>query len=292
MHVILPQKRQTIKSVALSQNVRKQEIAELIQRQLRVDLLHPDFIEIAPDNWHEIREMTARFRYDRPDLASLDLVTYEEFRRNIDLTMPVFIKTDGACSGNPGPGGWGFIIAQCNCKIEAYGAEGHTTNNEMELRAIDEALGFFKNVRGCAVIESDSQGCLNVMMGQGERWEADNYTRLDGRTIKNRELVQSITAKLRSFNVQFRKVEGHSDDPWNDAVDALAVKCRDDAATGPKCTFHVITPARSIAFRERALRATEPWAQVYTQFKLETEEELPTFLDVRIFKNGAEHTRD
>jgi hypothetical protein len=115
---------------------------------------------------------------------------------------------------------------------------------------------------------------------------------LDGGPVKNRELVQNIAAKLRSFNVQFRKVEGHSHDQWNDAADALAVKGRDDAATWPRCTFDVITTAPTIAFRERALRATEPWAQVYSAFKLETEEKFPTFLDARLFKNGAEHTGD
>jgi ribonuclease HI len=77
----------------------------------------------------------------------------------MDLTKPMFIETDGACSGNPGPGGWGFIVPQRDLKIEAFGAEGSTSNNEMELKAIDEALGFFKNVRGYAVIESDSEGC-------------------------------------------------------------------------------------------------------------------------------------
>jgi ribonuclease HI len=217
---------------------------------LRVDLLHPDYIELAPENWYETRELTARFRYLRPDLAAPDVVPHDVFRSLLDLTMPVFIETDGACAGNPGPGGWGFIIAQCNMKIEACGAEGHTTNNEMELRAIDEALGFFGNARGYAVIESDSQGCLDVMMGRGDQWEADNYIRLDGSLVKNRELVQNITAKLRSFNVQFRKVEGHSGDQWNDAVDAFAVRGRDEAATWPKCTFDVVTPALNRIQRE------------------------------------------
>jgi ribonuclease HI len=254
IHVILPQKRQTIKGVALSRDVSRDQIAGLITRQLHVDRLHPDYIELAPENWFETRGLTARFRYDRPDLDRLDRVTYDQFRERMDLTKPMFIETDGACSGNPGPGGWGFIIAQGNMKIEAFGAEGATSNNEMEPRAIDEALGFFRNVRGYAVIESDSQGCLDTMMGRGEQWQADNYIRLNGEAAKNQRLVASITTKLKAFNVQFRKVKGHNNDQWNDAVDALADRGRDDAINWPKCSFDIIIPARSIAFRERAVR--------------------------------------
>jgi ribonuclease HI len=124
----------------------------------------------------------------------------------------MFIETDGACSGNPGPGGWGFIIAHGNMKVEVYGAEGSTSNNEMELRAIDEALELLKNVRGYAVIESDSEGCLATIMGRGDQWEADNYIRVNGEAVKNMKLVSSITSKLKSINVQFRKVQGHHGD--------------------------------------------------------------------------------
>jgi ribonuclease HI len=140
-------------------------------------------------------------------LTKLDRVTYDQFRAGLDLTKPLFIETDGACSGNPGPGGWGFIMAQGSMKIEAYGAEGSTSNNEMELRAIDEALGFLGNVRGYAVIESDSQGCLDMMMGKSQIWEAGNWIKLNGSRVKNQSLVSSISTKLRSFNVQFRKVK-------------------------------------------------------------------------------------
>jgi ribonuclease HI len=205
----LPQKKQTIKGVALARDASRVQIAELIARQLKVDPLHPDFIELAPDNRFEMKELSARFRYDRPDLDQLE---------RLDMTKPLFIETDGACSGNPGPGGWGFIVAQGNMKWEMYGSEGSTSNNEMELRAIDEALEFLKNV-----IESDSEGCIATMIGRGEQWEADNYIRLNGEAVKNRALASSITSKLRSINVEFRKVQGHHGDQWNDAADALAV---------------------------------------------------------------------
>jgi ribonuclease HI len=175
-------------------------------------------------------------------------------------------------------------------KVEAYGAEGSTSNNEMELRAIDEALGFFKNVRGYAVIESDSEGCLATMMGRGEQWEADNFIRLNGDLVKNRDLLQNITAKLRSINVRFRKVKGHNNDQWNDAADALAVRGKDDAINWPKCSFDIVIPNRSIAFRERAMRDYWTLAEVHTILKKETEEKIPLAKELNVFKNGSAYT--
>jgi ribonuclease HI len=264
----------------------------MIARQLQVDPLHPNYIELAPDNWFETRELTARFRYDRPDLTKLDRVTYDQFRERMDLTKPLFIETDGACSENPGPGGWGFIIAQGNMKIEAYGAEGSTTNNEMELRAIDEALGFLGNVRGYVVVESESQGCLDIMMGRGEQWEAENYIRLNGERAKNRHLVSNITTKLRTLNVQFRKVKGHSNDQWNDALDALADRGRDDAINWPKWSFDIVIPSRTITCRERAVQEHWTVAEVYETLKPETQEKLlPMACDMKLFKAGTQYSR-
>jgi ribonuclease HI len=219
-----------------------------------VDPIHPDYLEFAPTDWFERRELLVRFQFMRQDLTTLDLVEPQFFKGIWDFTIPFFIETDGACSGNPGPGGWGVIISQGVDRVELYGAEGMTSNNEMELRAIDEALKFFGSTRGYAIIESDSQGCLDMMLGKGQKWEADNFIKLNGSAVKNRELVSSITARLKAFNVEFRKIKGHNDDPWNDRADELAVRGRDEAEAWPKCSFDVITQVRSISFRQRALR--------------------------------------
>jgi ribonuclease HI len=92
------------------------------------------------------------------------------------------------------------------------------------------------------------------MTGRGDQWKADNYIRLNGEAVKNAELVRNITTKLKSINVQFRKVKSHNNDQWNDAADALAVQGRNDAINWPKCSFEVIIPNRTVAFRERAMR--------------------------------------
>jgi ribonuclease HI len=220
----------------------------------------------------------------------LDRVEHGDFKRALDLTIPFFIETDGVCSGNPGPGGWGFIILQGTMKIEAFGAGGSTTNNEMELRAIDEALKFFGSVRGYAVLESDSHGCLDMMLGRGNKWEADNWTHLDGSQVRNRELVSSITTRLRAFNVEFRKVKGHSGDQWNDAVDALAVQGRVEAENWPKCSFDVVTQERSISFRQRAMRPETPIPGFYMTLKTETPEKVPVYSDTTLFKDGSEYS--
>jgi ribonuclease HI len=286
IQVFLPQKKQRIKNVSLARDASRVQIAELIARQLRVDPLHSDFFEFAPDNWFETRELIARLRYDRPDLTKLDRVSFDQFRAGLDLTKPLFIETDGACSGNPGTGGWGFIAAQEDMKVEAYGAEGTTSNNEMELKAIDEALGFFRGVRVYAVIESDSEGCLAMMIRRGEQCEADNFIRLNWEAVKNRKLVESITTKLKAFNVQFRKVEGHKNDQWDDAADASVVRGRDDAISWPNCSFYMIIPERTITFRERAMRDYLTLAEVCAMLKEETEQRLPRYRDIKVFKGG------
>jgi hypothetical protein len=89
-----------------------EDVAALIARQLSVDALNQDYLEFAPDNSFETRELTARFRYERPDLTKLVKTSHEQFKAEPDRSKPVFIETDGACSGNPGPGGLGFIICK------------------------------------------------------------------------------------------------------------------------------------------------------------------------------------
>jgi ribonuclease HI len=91
----------------------------------------------------------------------------------------------------------------------------------MELMAIQKALEFIPMVRAYVVIESYSEGCLKMTLGQGETWMADNFTNLAGLRTKNRALVNEITLRLRTLHTQFRKVKGHSRDQWNDRVDCI-----------------------------------------------------------------------
>jgi hypothetical protein len=126
------------------------------------------------------------------------------------------------------------------------------------------------------------------MLGRGQKWEADNFTRLNGLRVKNQGLVSEITARLRSFNVEFRKVKGHNNDPWNDRADELADRGRDEAKAWPKCTFDIVTRERSIAFVQRPVRPEETAAEVYAQLKYETSEKIPIFSDIKLYREGDE----
>jgi ribonuclease HI len=129
-----------------------------------------------------------------------------------------------------------------------------TTNNEMELQAIAEALEFLpKDFKGYVVIETDSKGCLDTMMGLGRRWQIDNYVNLKGNRVKNRSFVDRIVNRLKSLHADYRKVVGHSGDQWNDRADQLAVQGRDEAASWPQCSFELTMPnAVKIPFRTRS----------------------------------------
>jgi hypothetical protein len=85
-----------MKGLALARDATKEDIAALIARQINVDLLHPDYLELAPDNWHEAGELTARFMFDRLDLNALIRTPYDQFKAQLDKTRPAAIKTKPA----------------------------------------------------------------------------------------------------------------------------------------------------------------------------------------------------
>ncbi len=138
----------------------------------------------------------------------------------------VTIYTDGACSGNPGPGGWGAILSMGEHTREISGGESATTNNRMELMAVISSLELLK--RPCDVaLYTDSQYIVNaVTKGWLRSWKARGWRRKDGE-LKNPELWQRLDKLLSSHNVSFFWVKGHADNPFNNRCDALAVKERD-----------------------------------------------------------------
>jgi ribonuclease HI len=211
--VMFPQIEKTIYHAALAETATHEEIVALIARQLKVQPIHPDFLEFAPDDGFARKRITVRHHFTRPDLSTLEIVNPIQFTARFDPSIPIYIETDGACSGNPGPGGCGCIICQGAHAIDAHGPNPATSNNEMELQAIAEALEFIpKNVACYVTIESDSEGCLNVMLGAGERWRADNYVNLKGNRVKNKEFIDKITLRLHPLHAQLKKIKGHNND--------------------------------------------------------------------------------
>ena len=134
----------------------------------------------------------------------------------------VTIYTDGACSGNPGPGGWGALLMYGSSTREISGYSPATTNNRMELSAAIEALEVLREP--CKVdVYSDSSYLVNaVNNGWLERWTRNNWQTAAKKSVENIDLWQKILKLLKLHKVHFHKVKGHSDNPYNNRCDILA----------------------------------------------------------------------
>ena len=134
----------------------------------------------------------------------------------------VIIYTDGACSGNPGPGGWGTVLMYKDSKKEISGGSKETTNNIMELTAVVEGLKMLKYP--CEVeLYSDSAYIVNSFnQGWIYNWKKQNWKTADGKEVKNKEIWQELYELTKIHKVTFNKVKGHSDNEYNNRCDELA----------------------------------------------------------------------
>ena len=134
----------------------------------------------------------------------------------------VIIYTDGACSGNPGPGGWGAVLMYKDSKKEISGGNKNTTNNIMEMTAVIEALKLLKHP--CKVkLYSDSAYVVNAFLQNWTKnWIKNNWKTSDKKDVKNKELWQELIELTKIHNVTFIKVKGHSDNEYNNRCDELA----------------------------------------------------------------------
>jgi len=131
--------------------------------------------------------------------------------------------TDGACKGNPGPGGWGVIIRAGAREKEMSGGEALTTNNRMELTAVIEALASLK--RTCDVIlYTDSEYVRKGITEWIHGWKLRGWKTADKKAVKNADLWQRLDALRSLHRVDWRWVRGHAGDPGNERADALANK--------------------------------------------------------------------
>lgn len=135
----------------------------------------------------------------------------------------VTIYTDGACSGNPGPGGWGAILMLGENRKEISGGSENTTNNIMELTAVIEALKILK--RPCKVnIYSDSAYVVNAFLQKWiYGWMKKGWKTAGGDPVKNKELWQELYSLTKTHYVTFNKVKGHADNEFNNRCDEMAV---------------------------------------------------------------------
>ena len=135
----------------------------------------------------------------------------------------VTIYTDGACKGNPGPGGWGAWLSSGGHDKELFGGERETTNNRMELTAPIEALASLK--RSCdVVVYLDSEYVRKGITEWITNWQRRGWKTADGKPVKNADLWQRLDALRKLHKVEWRWVKGHAGDPGNERADVLANK--------------------------------------------------------------------
>ena len=134
----------------------------------------------------------------------------------------IVIYTDGGCSGNPGPGGWGSILMMGKNRKEISGGSANTTNNIMELTAVIEALKMLK--RPCKVnIYSDSAYVVNAFVQKWiYGWMKKGWKTAGNEPVKNKELWQELYELTKIHDVTFNKVKGHADNEFNNRCDELA----------------------------------------------------------------------
>lgn len=137
------------------------------------------------------------------------------------MANPIIIYTDGACSGNPGPGGWGVLMRAGTHKKELCGGELDTTNNRMEMMAVIEALTALKK-RSDVKIYTDSKYVLQGITEWMDGWKAKNWKTASKKPVKNKDLWQRIDELVQAHNVEMAWVKGHAGDPGNERADELA----------------------------------------------------------------------
>ncbi|MBE7089120.1 MAG: ribonuclease HI [Clostridiales bacterium] len=134
----------------------------------------------------------------------------------------VILYTDGACSGNPGVGGWGAVLIYKGHEKEIFGAQEQTTNNRMELTAVIEGLKCLKEP--CEVeVYSDSAYTVNAFVnGWVYAWQQNDWKKADNKQVINIDLWQELLSLTKIHKVEFFKVKGHADNEYNNLCDKLA----------------------------------------------------------------------
>ncbi len=133
----------------------------------------------------------------------------------------VDLYTDGACSGNPGPGGWGALLIYNEHRRELHGGDRETTNNRMELTAVIRGIQALK--RRCHVVfHTDSTYVMKGITEWIGNWKARGWKTADKKPVKNVDLWQQLDHELSDHDVEWRWVRGHSGNPGNERADELA----------------------------------------------------------------------
>lgn len=137
------------------------------------------------------------------------------------MSKPIEIYTDGACSGNPGPGGWGALLRSGKHEKEICGGEFETTNNRMEMMAVIKALRLLKKPSAVDLF-TDSKYVMQGITEWMDGWKAKGWKTAAKKPVKNKDLWQEIDALVQKHDVSFHWVKGHAGHPENERADELA----------------------------------------------------------------------
>ena len=136
--------------------------------------------------------------------------------------MSIKVYTDGACRGNPGPGGWGVYIQLNDEEKDLYGGNPETTNNQMEMQAALEALKYLKDKNDVIELFTDSNYLRQGITEWIHKWKLNNWRTAAKKPVANRDLWIEISDLNEKMNVQWNWVKGHAGDPGNERADQLA----------------------------------------------------------------------
>jgi len=137
------------------------------------------------------------------------------------LTQRVEIYTDGACRGNPGPGGWGALLLAGKHRKTLHGGEPETTNNRMELMAAIEALNALKGPRN-VVLHTDSKYVMHGITEWMDNWKKRGWKTSNKKPVKNQDLWMLLDEAIARHEIQWKWVKGHDGNPGNEEADELA----------------------------------------------------------------------
>ena len=136
--------------------------------------------------------------------------------------MSIKVYTDGACKGNPGPGGWGVYIQLNDEEKDLYGGNPETTNNQMEMQAALEALKYLKDKNDVIELFTDSNYLRQGITEWIHKWKLNNWRTAAKKPVANRDLWIEISDLNEKMNVKWNWVKGHAGDPGNERADQLA----------------------------------------------------------------------
>ena len=149
------------------------------------------------------------------------------------MSAPIEIYTDGACKGNPGPGGWGALLRWRGHERELFGGDPATTNNRMELTAVIRALEALTR-ESTVVVHTDSQYVQKGISEWLPAWKARGWMTSDRKPVRNADLWRELDALARRHQIEWRWVRGHAGHPENERADALANRGVSEMAGGAR----------------------------------------------------------